>query len=165
MVIRTGIGNAPDCLDCGSEGETFRELPDDPFPDEPFPDALLDDLDIKLGTVVLLHLDLPSTTAGYRLLLCLSSDQVVFTEREAKDPSRELVKSRKDVTPSESPLEGLKGGSVTKVGGMDKGVNRNRILEVPCKNSGLVGIRTGGLVSSSRFGGSELPDAFPGGLP
>lgn len=30
-------------------------------------------------------------------------------EREARDPSRELVKSRKDVTPSESPLDGELG--------------------------------------------------------
>lgn len=66
MLTRTGIGNVLDCLDCGSDDENFCESSDEPFPDEPFLDATLpyDELDFILGTVVLLHLDFPSITAG-----------------------------------------------------------------------------------------------------
>jgi hypothetical protein len=118
MLIRIGIGNVLDCRERCSE--FFFELSDEPFPDILlliFP--LLDDLDRTLGTVVLLHLDF-SSTGGGRLLLRLSSDKVVFREREARDPSRELFKSRNDVADE--------GGTAGEV---DKGVNRNRILEGP----------------------------------
>jgi hypothetical protein len=146
----TGIGKA---LECDSEDETFCELPD-----ESFPLLLVPLLDPILSTVVLLHLDFSSTIGGLRLLpLGLSSDLVVLMEREARDPSRERDKSRKDVTPSDSPEE-LEGG-IAEFGGMDKGVNRNRILEVPGTIMG-----TGGLVLSSGFGGSTLPNDFSDGL-
>ena len=151
MLARIGIGNVLDCTECGPD--ILFELSD-----EPFLEALLfpNSDDFKLGIVVLLHLDF-SSIGGRRRPRCLSSDQ---TEREAMDPSRELLKSRKDVTPSESPLEDLEGGSTAEVGGMDKGVNRNRILEGPCKESGLCI----GPVPLSEFGGSELPDKLPVGL-
>ena len=148
MLTRIGIGNVLDCTECGSD--TLFELSEEPFPEVLLLFPLWDDLDIKLGTVVLLHLDF-SSTGGSRTPRCLSSDQA---EREVRDPSRELLKSRKDITPSESPLEDLEGGSTAKVGGMDRGVNRNRILEGPCEKSELVG---NGPEPSSRFDGSELP--------
>jgi hypothetical protein len=101
MLTRIGIGNVLDGTDeCGSW--TFFEPSDEPFPDaSPLLLSLLDHLDCIVGTVVLLHLDFSSTGGGFRLSLCLCSDEVVFTEREARDPSRELLKSRKEVTPSE----------------------------------------------------------------
>jgi hypothetical protein len=97
MLTRIGIGNLLDCTECGSD--ILFVLSDEPFPEVLLLFPLWDDLDIKLGTVVLLHLDF-SSTGGSRTPRCLSSDQA---ERDVRDPSRELLKSRKDITPSESP--------------------------------------------------------------
>ena len=96
------------------------------------------------------------------MLLLFSSDQLVLMEREARDGSRELVRSRKDVTPSDSPFEEL---AIGEVEGIDKGVNRNRVLEAPCTKSGLVGMRTGGLVTSGFRAAFDEPDDLLDGLP
>lgn len=57
-------------------------------------------------------------------------------ERERREPSRELVKSRKEVTPSEAASEDGCFGGVSGVGNAI-GVSLKGNLEVPCTKSGM----------------------------
>jgi len=73
-------------------------------------------------------------------------------ERDRREPSRELVKSRNDVTPSEWPLE---DGFGAGCGVLDAiGVSLNGNLEVPCTNSGIR------LAALEDVGGLDRPEDF-----
>jgi hypothetical protein len=139
-VTRTAIGKVLEPVDRAAK----PAIPLFDFPDEEEDSFIPPEAELApreagfVLAVTSLHLDLGSNPCGerfatLRFLSWSDADAVVLTDRAWREGSRELVKSRKEVTPSDELLDVL-----FAVGGDGKvmGVSLNGLLEAPSTNSG-----------------------------